>query len=75
MITLKISLLKAGIFLEESLFFVALDNTDETAPPKDPLVVVLAITDVTVLLAAAEMLSVAPAAPVGIGCPSCSLRY
>jgi hypothetical protein len=73
---LKMSLLSGGIFLDESLFFVALESTDETMPPMDPLVVVVLVA-AAVIVEPKEIvtLSISPAGPVGTGCPSCEDRY
>jgi hypothetical protein len=72
LIVLKMSPLSGGIILDESLFFVALESTDETTPPMDPLVVV--VVAAAVMVEPPEMvtltLRVSPAAPVGTGCPS-----
>jgi len=76
-ILLKISLPLGGIFLDESLFIVALLSTDEIMPPPDPLIVevlaeVAVVVKVPEIVELAEIvtLSVSPAAPVGTGCPS-----
>lgn len=63
------------MFLDESLFDVALEITDDTTPPRDPPDVE-ALVEIAVALAVPERvtLSVTPAAPVGTGCPSCNVR-
>jgi hypothetical protein len=75
-ILLRISLPPSGIFLDELLLLVASESIDETIPPADPLVVVV-LAEVAVVLELPErvMLSVSPAAPVGIGCPICEVKY
>jgi len=75
-ILLKMSLPPVGIFLDESLFIVALEITDEIIPPAESLVAEVLAEDAVVVevpemveLAAAVTFSVSPAAPVGTGCP------